>query len=222
MATALLGAHHLSSCEHHNTHRSWIQSAHGHVLHVAPQPAGHCKQHRAAACLASGISDGICCSAGHAQQHFGVGSPITGRPQQLQQHHGSNSCAAVGPGSWALAAYSGPVAPTSLGWNAASTFFSKFRLGEKMGSGSFGTVHKAVHMQTGNSYAVKVLPKSAARGTQLDAIQREVSTWQQAQRSKFVAKLEGLFEVTVCGCVCCSMLCVTCCICMLCAGTASF
>lgn len=67
-----------------------------------------------------------------------------------------------------------------------------------MGSGSFGTVHRAVHMQTGNSYAVKVLPKSClARGTQLDAIQREVSTWQQAQNSKFVAKLEGLFEVGV-------------------------
>lgn len=67
-----------------------------------------------------------------------------------------------------------------------------------MGHGSFGTVHKAVHMQTGNSYAVKVLQKRCGRhGMQLDAIQREVSTWRQAQSSRFVAKLEGLFEASI-------------------------
>jgi hypothetical protein len=30
---------------------------------------------------------------------------------------------------------------------------------------------------------------------EVDAIRREVHTWQQAQNSKYVAKLEGLFEV---------------------------
>lgn len=67
-----------------------------------------------------------------------------------------------------------------------------------MGHGSFGTVHRAIHRQTGTSYAVKVLQKSCSkRGMQLDAIKREVDTWQQAQRSKYVAKLEGLFEVSM-------------------------
>lgn len=84
-------------------------------------------------------------------------------------------------------------AAPSLGWNAG--FYNTYRLGEVMGHGSFGTVHRAVHRQTGTSYAVKVLQKSCSkRGMQLDAIKREVDTWQQAQRSKYVAKLEGLFE----------------------------
>jgi hypothetical protein len=49
---------------------------------------------------------------------------------------------------------------------------------------------------TGNSYAVKVLKKTGSHGgMQLEAISREVSTWVQAQGSKFVAKLEGLYEV---------------------------
>lgn len=62
-----------------------------------------------------------------------------------------------------------------------------------MGSGTFGEVRTAVHLQTGKPrYAVKVLSKHRI---EVDAIRREVQTWQQAQNSKYVAKLEGLFEV---------------------------
>jgi serine/threonine protein kinase len=107
--------------------------------------------------------------------------------QQAQQHRGSNSCEVASGGNWSIAA--GP----SLGWNTASTFFNKYRLGEVMGSGTFGEVRTAVHLQTGKPrYAVKVLSKHRI---EVDAIRREVQTWQQAQNSKYVAKLEGLFEV---------------------------
>jgi calcium-dependent protein kinase len=94
-----------------------------------------------------------------------------------------------------IAACSAVSAETSvqLGWNVG--FQSKFSLGPVLGAGSFGTVHEAVHKLTGNSYAVKVLRKSGKHGMQLDAISREVETWRQAQLgSKFVARLEGLYE----------------------------
>lgn len=75
-------------------------------------------------------------------------------------------------------------------------FQSKFSLGPVLGAGSFGTVHEAVHKLTGNNYAVKVLRKSGKHGMQLDAISHEVETWRQAQQgSKYVARLEGLYEV---------------------------
>ncbi|WIA29513.1 hypothetical protein OEZ86_012014 [Tetradesmus obliquus] len=84
-------------------------------------------------------------------------------------------------------------AAPQLGWNAG--FTSKFAVGQVLGRGSFGTVHEAVHKRTGLSYAVKVLKKAGSHGgMQLEAISREVSTWVQAQGSKFVAKLEGLYE----------------------------
>lgn len=87
-------------------------------------------------------------------------------------------------------------AAPQLGWNAG--FTSKFAVGQVLGRGSFGTVHEAVHKRTGLSYAVKVLKKAGSHGgMQLEAISREVSTWVQAQGSKFVAKLEGLYEVRV-------------------------
>jgi serine/threonine protein kinase len=85
--------------------------------------------------------------------------------------------------------------PAALGWNSAAAFHSSYALGEHIGSGAFGEVRKAVHTQTGASYAVKLLPKVSQGKSALDAIQREVCTWQEAQASKFVAKLEGLFEV---------------------------
>jgi calcium-dependent protein kinase len=81
----------------------------------------------------------------------------------------------------------------SLGWSGG--FHSAFQLGEVVGSGSFGTVHRAVHRHTGAAYAVKVLPKVCGlRGTQLDAIRREVHTWRAAQGSPFVVRLEGVYE----------------------------
>lgn len=95
-----------------------------------------------------------------------------------------------------IAACSSVSAETSvqLGWNVG--FQSKFSLGPVLGAGSFGTVHEAVHKTTGNSYAVKVLHKSGKHGMQLDAISSEVETWRQAQLgSKYVARLEGLYEV---------------------------
>lgn len=61
-----------------------------------------------------------------------------------------------------------------------------------------------MHTQTGASYAVKLLPKVSQGKSAVDAIQREVCTWQEAQASKFVAKLEGLFEVRE---GCCSAAC---------------
>lgn len=84
-----------------------------------------------------------------------------------------------------------------LGWD--NGFFSKYTLGHMLGQGSFASVHVAVHNQTGHSYAVKVLQKTGHPGARLhhlDAIQREVSTWTLAQGSKFVARLEGLYEVS--------------------------
>jgi serine/threonine protein kinase len=155
------------------------------------------------ASLSGGLGEGCICSS-HAQLP-GSGSPLAcpsssqhASQQQLQQHRNSNnSCGAAAGANWALAACSRAAPSQSLGWNAASAFFGKYRLGELMGHGSFGSVHRAVHLQTGNSYAVKVLRKSCStRGTQLEAIRREVEAWQQAQGSKYVAKLEGLFEVS--------------------------
>lgn len=82
-----------------------------------------------------------------------------------------------------------------LGWNVG--FQNKFSLGPVLGAGTFATVHKAVHKMTGDSYAVKVLRKRGKHGMQLDAISREVDTWRQAQQgSAFVARLEGLYEVS--------------------------
>jgi hypothetical protein len=65
-------------------------------------------------------------------------------------------------------------------------------------------VHEAVHNQSGNSYAVKVLRKVGRDGgiAHIDAIKQEVVTWAQAQGSKFVAKLEGLYEVRGLGAGC--------------------
>lgn len=84
-------------------------------------------------------------------------------------------------------------ASVQLGWSVG--FQNKFSLGPVLGAGSFGIVHQAVHKLTGNSYAVKVLHKSGKHGMQLDAISREVETWRQAQQgSKFVARLEGVYE----------------------------
>ena len=82
-----------------------------------------------------------------------------------------------------------------LGW--LHNFNTKYTLGPVLGRGSFGTVHEAVHNQSGNSYAVKVLRKVGRDGglAHVDAIKQEVVTWSQAQGSKFVAKLEGLYEV---------------------------
>eukprot|EP00775_Hariotina_reticulata_P011054 gene11054-11209_t len=79
-----------------------------------------------------------------------------------------------------------------LGWNIG--FSNKFSLGQVLGSGSFGTVHVAFHKLTGSSYAVKVLRKCSKHGMQLEAIKREVATWQQAQGSRYVARIEGLYE----------------------------
>lgn len=196
MATGLLSSIHLHT-HHSDTHShrtsSCSSSVHGHVLHAVPHS---CKQLFRTVCRST---DGISGASAQHQQPC-VSSPLAcaghssvHHAQQQQQHRGSPTGAAAG-GNWAVAACSAPSTPSALGWNAA--FFSKYRLVEKMGAGSFGTVHKAVNMLTGNSYAVKVLQKSCSkRGMQLDAIQREVETWQEAQNSKYVAKLEGLFEV---------------------------
>eukprot|EP00882_Tetradesmus_deserticola_P004978 GHRQ01005247.1.p1 GENE.GHRQ01005247.1~~GHRQ01005247.1.p1 ORF type:complete len:460 (+),score=164.08 GHRQ01005247.1:657-2036(+) len=84
-------------------------------------------------------------------------------------------------------------AAQQLGWTAG--FSSRFAVGQLLGRGSYGTVHEAVHRVTGTCYAVKVLKKGGSHGgLQLEAISREVSTWLQAQGSKFVARLEGLYE----------------------------
>lgn len=40
------------------------------------------------------------------------------------------------------------------GWECES-HITDFRLEQKLGSGSFGTVHKAVHKKTGKVYAIK-------------------------------------------------------------------
>jgi serine/threonine protein kinase len=84
-----------------------------------------------------------------------------------------------------------------LGWNIG--FSNKFSLGQVLGRGSFGTVHVAFHKLTGSSYAVKVLRKCGKHGMQLEAIEREVATWQQAQGSRYVARIEGLYEVSLVG-----------------------
>jgi hypothetical protein len=192
--TGLLSAHHLLHTSEHQRlqSRPWASSVHDHVLHAAP----HCQrqQHRAALLVHS--STCFEAAAAHQQQlpaqpcsnHLACGGLNGGyQLHQPQQHRGSNSCEAVSGGNWSIAA--GP----SLGWNTASTFFNKYRLGEVMGSGTFGEVRTAVHLQTGKPrYAVKVLSKHRI---EVDAIRREVHTWQQAQNSKYVAKLEGLFEV---------------------------
>jgi serine/threonine protein kinase len=92
--------------------------------------------------------------------------------------------------------------PAHLGWHG--NFTSKFTLGPVLGRGSFGTVHEAVRNSTGASYAVKVLQKTGrpAGPGHLEAIKREVCSWAQAQGSKFVAKLEGLYEVSSGGYAC--------------------
>lgn len=203
--------------EHHqhllNVHRPASSAVHHHVVHpglllkpsTSPPSSSSSslllqqhEQRRHLVCSASSgqhgesaCAGGICATS-HHQQH---------QQQQLQQqqHRGSNSSCGAGASRATLGATAPQQQPASLGWNTASVFFSKFTLGEQMGAGSFGTVHRAVHMQTGASYAVKVLPKHCgARGMQLDAIRREVNTWSQAMGSKYVAKLEGLFEVRLC------------------------
>jgi hypothetical protein len=121
------------------------------------------------------------CQLPHVRQH---------EQQQQQQHRPSVQ-------TQALHAHPGCMpSPAHLGWHG--NFTSKFTLGPVLGRGSFGTVHEATRNSTGASYAVKVLQKTGrpAGPGHLDAIKREVCSWAQAQGSKFVAKLEGLYEVS--------------------------
>jgi len=84
-----------------------------------------------------------------------------------------------------------------LGWT--QTFHERFNLQDEiLGEGSFGIVRPAVLKETGKTYAVKMLLKSAEGDWEKRSamLQREYTHWKQLQDCQQVVYLEGVYEVT--------------------------
>ncbi|KAF8056021.1 CPK4 [Scenedesmus sp. PABB004] len=82
-----------------------------------------------------------------------------------------------------------PLAP------AAPSFFDRFALGETLGQGSYGTVRACTLLETGASFAVKILPKRKGGEGRAESAAREAALWGRlAASTPHVAALHGTYE----------------------------
>ena len=62
----------------------------------------------------------------------------------------------------------------------------KFELLQQLGQGSYGTVYRAVHYETNEIYAVKIIPLSKSEEESFAQIQREIGTLQNCRHPNIV------------------------------------
>jgi len=83
----------------------------------------------------------------------------------------------------------------------------KYKLGERIGKGSYGTVVLGTHKKNGNKCAVKLICKnSLAKTDELNFARRELEVLAEVDHCHIV-KLIELFENTVEICICMELLC---------------
>ncbi|MES1911530.1 MAG: hypothetical protein MHM6MM_003947 [Cercozoa sp. M6MM] len=74
--------------------------------------------------------------------------------------------------------------------------FSKvYKLGERIGSGSFSVVRKATHKQTGAEVAVKIIRKANLNASEVEGLQDEITLLQRSE-SDGVVKLLGVYDTS--------------------------
>ena len=69
----------------------------------------------------------------------------------------------------------------------------KFELLQQLGQGSYGTVYRAVHNETNEIYAVKIIPLSKSEEESFAQIQREIGTLQNCRHPNIVQYFVWLF-----------------------------
>ena len=62
----------------------------------------------------------------------------------------------------------------------------KFELLQQLGQGSYGTVYRAVHYETNEIYAVKIIPLSKSEEESFQQIQREIGKLQNCSHPNIV------------------------------------
>lgn len=62
----------------------------------------------------------------------------------------------------------------------------KFELLQQLGQGSYGTVYRAVHYETNEIYAVKIIPLAKSEEESFAQIQREIGTLQNCRHRNIV------------------------------------